>query len=138
MLDVLMSLPETDPKFFDELSKDPRKTPAYNPRCSRAVPESVLSAAQQDAHEELPFYMVDDDDENIPTTDIIDHLVSGGEHSVDYIEQDGCLVTASFQAERSEDISSKEMEEADDLDNNSSGSETGSRSGSNFDFSGNV
>jgi hypothetical protein len=32
-----------------------------------------------------------------------------------------------------EDISLKEMEEADDLDNNSSGSETGSGSGSNFD-----
>lgn len=92
MLDVLMSLPETDPKFFEELLENPWKTLAYNPKHGHAV--SALSAALQNAHKEPPFHILDDDNENIPTTDTIDHME--GTLLTIYKEQGGYLVTATF------------------------------------------
>jgi hypothetical protein len=61
------------------------------------------------------------DDENIPTADIITHVIEG-KHPPHYLERDGQLVTVVTEAEREDNLPDNELEEAGSTSNSESGS----------------
>ena len=77
--------------------------------------------------EEPPFPSTDNDDENIPTADIITHITEG-KHASNYLEKDGCSVSVATEGERADSLPEDELEAAAGLSSNSD-----SGSGSNFE-----
>jgi len=129
MTDILMSLPDTDPKFFVELSKDPRKVQPLDPKLSRQEVSAFIDSTTPDTDPavlgldgaEPPFPPTDDDDENIPTADIITHVIEG-KHPSHYLERDGQLVSVVTEAERADNLLDNEFEEVGSTSNSESGS----------------
>ena len=130
MTDILMSLPDTDPKFFAELSKDPCKVQPLDPKLSRQEGSAFLYSMTPDTGPailgsdgaEPPFPLIDDDDdENIPTTNIITHVIEG-KHPPHYLERDGQLVTVVTEAKHEDNLPDNELEEVGSTSNSESGS----------------
>jgi hypothetical protein len=105
MADLLVSLPDTDPKFFAELSKDPRKVQPLDPKLLRQQGVDSLDGPTNTTVVDLghgavepPFPFIGNADENVPTADIIDHVLNGI-HASDYRENDGYLLSVVTEAE---------------------------------------
>ena len=79
---------------------------------------------------EPPFSFIGDDDENIPTAEIIDHITNG-KHTLDCLEKDGQLVSVITEAERIDDLPEDELEFDGEAALNS---DSASDSGSGSDF----
>lgn len=137
MLERLLTLEKTNPILHKKLSADPRKVVASHPKKSRTRKAAAVTGSQGKVKstaakpvnkdfivdleefepEELepPFNDNNtEDDENIPTATIIAHIVSGGQEQDGYIEQDGRLITATTEADRVDDITEAELEDASD------------------------
>jgi hypothetical protein len=127
MTDILMSLSDTDPNFFVELSKDPRKVQPLDPKLSWQGGSTFIDNTTPDPAilgldgAEPAFPPVDDDDENISTADIITHVIEG-KHPSHYLERDGQLVRVVTEAEHADNLPNNELEEAGPTSNSESGS----------------
>jgi hypothetical protein len=142
MSDLLISLPDTDPRFFAELSKDPRKVQPPDPKLLRQHGVGLrddpthsldLDLVNED-DAEPPFPFIGDDDENIPTTDVIEHITNGM-HASNYLEKDGNLVSTVTEAERIDDLPEDELDipGSDDEAALDPDSDSNSDSGSDFE-----
>jgi hypothetical protein len=119
-----MSLPDTDPKFFAELSKDPCKVQPLDLKLSRqhatpfthsSIHNTELTSLGSDDMEP-PFPSIDDDDENIPTADIIAHITEGRQLS-------NYLVSVATEAECADNLPEDELEEPTSTSDSGSGSD---------------
>jgi hypothetical protein len=119
MLTTLTEIPVSNPKFYAELSKprhgataDPKRLHgAKLPEASSSIANSPLPSTASSS-DEPPFTDGVEDGGSIPTSDIIDHICSGGAAVKNYTEMDGALFTSKCDAE-----SLEEDFEADDGEN---------------------
>lgn len=116
-----------NPSLHKKLSTDPCKSIAFHPKksCARKTNIGTGSKASQvptlalgnktdnpeEPNEDLePAFREDigDDDENILTSAILSHVLSGGQ------EQDGCLIMVTNEAEWVEDIMEAKLNDGSD------------------------
>ena len=155
MLHALAELPSTDPVFYSELSQpwtiaaNPKKG-RQNKKGTQSQPLSSdlppLAMVPKSDIIEGPWMELGDDDENIPTSVIIKHVLSNGAIISDkYIEQDGRLVTNLCSAEQLENLhlegvsgstgSSSDASQDTETEIDAVNSDTADQAGSDSDYS---